>query len=46
VLQPGTRRTYQVFAQCQVCGQVYWRGAHAARLQAIVDDAVAAVSGA
>jgi len=38
-LEPGTRRTYHDFAQCQACGQVYWRGAHAARLQAIVDRA-------
>jgi uncharacterized protein len=39
LLEPGTRRTYDEFAQCQACGRVYWRGAHAARLQAIVDRA-------
>jgi uncharacterized protein len=39
LLEPGTRRTYEEFAQCQVCSRVYWRGAHAARLQAIVDRA-------
>ena len=39
LLEPGTRRTYQEFAQCQACGRVYWRGAHAARLTAIVDGA-------
>lgn len=39
LLQPGTRRTYTQFSQCQTCGQVYWRGAHARRLQAIVADA-------
>jgi uncharacterized protein len=39
LLEPGTRRSYQVFARCQACGRVYWRGAHAARLQAIVDAA-------
>ena len=39
LLEPGTRRTYHEFAQCQACGRVYWRGAHAARLQAIVDGA-------
>ena len=38
-LQPGTRRTYHEFAQCQACSRVYWRGAHARRLQAIVDGA-------
>jgi len=39
LLEPGTRRTYHEFAQCQACGRVYWRGAHARRLQAIVDRA-------
>jgi uncharacterized protein with PIN domain len=33
---PGTRRTYQEFSRCRDCGQVYWRGAHARRLAAIV----------
>ncbi len=36
LLQPGTRRTYQAFSRCQACGQVYWRGAHSARLQALI----------
>ncbi|MBO0655985.1 hypothetical protein J1792_25410 [Streptomyces triculaminicus] len=39
-LEHGTRRTYDVFAQCLACGRVYWRGAHHAKLQAIVEDAV------
>jgi uncharacterized protein len=39
LLEPGTRRTYHEFAQCQACGRVYWRGAHARRLQAIIDGA-------
>lgn len=39
-LRHGTQRTYDVFAQCASCGRVYWRGAHHARLQAIVDDAL------
>jgi len=43
-LQPGTRRTYQEFARCPDCGQVYWRGAHNPRLQRIVDAAEATVS--
>jgi uncharacterized protein len=48
LLQPGTRRTYEEFARCQVCGQVYWRGAHARRLDQIVEAArgYAAVGGA
>lgn len=39
-LQQGTQRTYDVFAQCTACERVYWRGAHHARLQAIVEDAL------
>ena len=35
-LQPGTRRTYAVFARCVDCGHVYWRGAHSRRLERIV----------
>lgn len=36
LLRPGTRRTYQEFARCADCGQVYWRGAHSAHLAQIV----------
>ncbi len=43
LLQPGTRRTYQVFARCGNCGQVYWRGAHAKRLEALIAAAQRAV---
>ncbi|MEU5013719.1 Mut7-C RNAse domain-containing protein [Streptomyces sp. NPDC021749] len=39
-LQHGTQRTYDVFAQCTECGRVYWRGAHHARLEAIVQEAL------
>jgi uncharacterized protein len=35
-LEPGTRRTREEFARCERCGQVYWHGAHAARLDALV----------
>ena len=35
-LPPGTRRTYDEFAQCADCGRVYWRGAHSRRLAAMV----------
>ncbi|GHH77466.1 hypothetical protein GCM10018793_25610 [Streptomyces sulfonofaciens] len=41
LLEGGTRRTYDVFAQCTECRRVYWRGAHHDRLERIVDDAVA-----
>ncbi|HXV93834.1 MAG TPA: Mut7-C RNAse domain-containing protein [Pseudonocardia sp.] len=39
LLEPGTRRTQQVFRRCGACGRVYWRGAHGPRLAAIVDAA-------
>jgi uncharacterized protein with PIN domain len=38
-LQPGTSRTYRDFSRCPACGRVYWRGAHAHRLEAIVATA-------
>lgn len=41
-LQPGTRRTYDVFSECGSCRRVYWRGAHAGRLEAIVAAATRA----
>lgn len=39
-LEHGTHRTYDVFAQCAACERVYWRGAHHARLERIVDEAL------
>ncbi|HEY7042388.1 MAG TPA: Mut7-C RNAse domain-containing protein [Nocardioidaceae bacterium] len=36
VLEPGTARTYDDFVRCQACGHVYWRGAHARQLDALV----------
>ncbi|MFD7517571.1 Mut7-C RNAse domain-containing protein [Streptomyces niveus] len=45
-LEQGTQRTYDVFAQCTACGRVYWRGAHHARLAAIVDEAMREFGGA
>jgi uncharacterized protein with PIN domain len=35
-LQPGTLRTQEEFRQCRGCAQVYWRGAHAERLDRLV----------
>ncbi len=37
LLEPGTRRTQRDFARCWSCGRVYWRGAHAARLDRLVN---------
>jgi hypothetical protein len=45
LLQPGTRRTQDVFARCARCGGVYWRGAHSVRLEAVVNAALAVVGG-
>ncbi|QMU77694.1 hypothetical protein GXW83_20370 [Streptacidiphilus sp. PB12-B1b] len=39
-LHDGTQRSFDVYAQCADCGQVYWRGAHHARLEAIVAEAL------
>ncbi|MFJ8039770.1 Mut7-C RNAse domain-containing protein [Kitasatospora sp. NPDC096147] len=45
-LRDGTEKSYDVYAQCGDCGQVYWRGAHHAQLSGIVDAAVAEFGGA
>lgn len=37
-LEHGTERSYDTFAQCTDCGQVYWRGAHHSSLNAIVEE--------
>jgi uncharacterized protein with PIN domain len=44
LLRPGTRRTYQAFVRCAGCGQVYWRGAHSKRLEAIIASAIRTVT--
>ncbi|MGY1735908.1 Mut7-C RNAse domain-containing protein [Geodermatophilus sp. SYSU D00684] len=38
-LEPGTRRTATDFSRCPRCGRVYWRGAHARRIDALVERA-------
>jgi uncharacterized protein with PIN domain len=35
-LPAGTRRTYDEFSRCAACGRVYWRGAHARRIDELV----------
>jgi uncharacterized protein with PIN domain len=42
LLPEGTRRGYAEFARCRDCRRPYWRGAHAAQLDAIVTRAIAA----
>ncbi len=39
LLEPGTRQTYDTFAQCRACGRPYWKGAHHTRLARIVAEA-------
>ena len=38
-LEPGTRRTATDFSRCRRCGRVYWRGAHARRIDVLVEHA-------
>ncbi|NUP49809.1 MAG: hypothetical protein HOW97_21230 [Catenulispora sp.] len=38
-LRSGTVQTYDTFAECEDCGQPYWRGAHSPSLDAIVEHA-------
>jgi uncharacterized protein len=35
-LPPGTRRTVDDFSRCPACGRLYWRGAHARRIDELV----------
>jgi uncharacterized protein with PIN domain len=35
-LPPGTRRTYDDFSRCPACDRLYWRGAHARRIEQLV----------
>ncbi len=39
VLRSGTRQGYDAYGQCQLCGQVYWHGAHSGDLEEIVRSA-------
>jgi len=35
-LQPLTRMYYREFSRCDQCGQIYWKGSHHARMQAVL----------
>ena len=41
-LEPKTKLFFNEFHICQTCQQIYWKGSHYARLQAVVADALAA----
>lgn len=36
-LEPLTKRYFDEFHICPACGQIYWKGSHYARMQALVD---------
>jgi uncharacterized protein with PIN domain len=38
LLPPGTRRTFDEFSRCPACGRVYWRGAHARRIEELIAE--------
>ena len=35
-LPPRTRREHHVFHRCDLCGRVYWRGSHVARIERLL----------
>ena len=35
-LQPLTRKYFQEFSRCEQCGQIYWKGSHHERMQAVL----------
>jgi uncharacterized protein len=39
LLEAGTRRSYEEFVRCRACGRVYWHGAHAGRIDAMITSA-------
>jgi uncharacterized protein with PIN domain len=43
-LEPGTLRTYREFSRCPRCGRAYWRGAHAHRLERVVEQVLASTT--
>jgi uncharacterized protein len=40
LLEAATRRSYQEFVRCGSCGHVYWHGAHATRIDAMIRRAM------
>jgi uncharacterized protein with PIN domain len=38
-LEPGTLKAFDAFSRCADCARVYWRGAHADQLDAVVTGA-------
>jgi uncharacterized protein with PIN domain len=40
-LPPRTRQYYDEFRICQACGQIYWKGSHYERMQALIESVLA-----
>ena len=38
LLPPHTRQSYSDFRRCTACGQVFWKGAHCQRIQALIES--------
>lgn len=38
----NVRETYDIFHQCDDCGQIYWAGSHHQRIAALIDEVIAA----
>jgi uncharacterized protein len=36
LLEPKTRQYYDLFRQCQACGQIYWQGSHYERMRQVI----------
>ena len=36
-LLPGTRKYFDIFLQCQGCGQIYWEGSHFEKMKAFIE---------
>ena len=45
LLPASTRRTYDDFSRCPACGRLYWRGAHARRIDQLVGRAARQAGG-
>jgi uncharacterized protein len=39
LVEPGTRQTVEEFARCTACDRIYWHGAHARRIDALIRTA-------
>lgn len=45
LLEPRTRQFYDIFHQCQTCGQIYWQGSHFVHMQSVIERVLQARGG-